>query len=145
MRHEAPRDHPSREGIAAVLPRFVPSSHLQLRRREDFGPRWDSSSEFQWFAFGGTGSAAVQRYLGSVRYRHQMVDAERLTASIAVELVAARAEHRATSRARLDLQEDVAAIFVILDWKAFKERVAGGARGGVELLSHAFNYSLALS
>jgi hypothetical protein len=74
-----------------------------------------------------------------------MVDAERLTASIAVELVAARAEHRATSRARLDLQEDVAAIFVILDWKAFKERVAGGARGGVELLSHAFNYSLALS
>jgi hypothetical protein len=36
----------------------------------------------------------------------------------------------------VDFQENVPAVFVIFNRKTFKERVAGGARGGVELLSH---------
>jgi hypothetical protein len=39
-----------------------------------------------------------------------VVDAERLAASIAVELIAAGAEHLAASRAGVDLQEDIAAV-----------------------------------
>lgn len=59
-----------------------------------------------------------------------------LAAPVAVELIAARAEHRAARRACVDFQEDVPAVFVVFDRKTFKDRVAGGARGGIELLSH---------
>jgi hypothetical protein len=65
-----------------------------------------------------------------------VVDAERLAASVAMELIAAGAEHLTASCAGVDFQEDVPTVFVVFDWKAFKERVAGRARSGVELLSH---------
>jgi hypothetical protein len=68
-----------------------------------------------------------------------MVDAERLAASIAVELIAAGTEHRAASRAGVDFEEDVPTVFVGFDRKAFKERVTGRAGGGVELGSHKNN------
>jgi hypothetical protein len=71
-----------------------------------------------------------------------VVDAERLAASVAVELIAAGAEHRAASRAGVDFEEDVPAVFVVFDRESFKERVAGGAGGGVELLSHTDKYAL---
>ena len=67
-----------------------------------------------------------------------MVGAERLAASVAVELIAARAEHLAACgiRTGADFEEGVAAVFVVLDWKALEQGVAGGAGGGGELLSH---------
>jgi hypothetical protein len=74
-----------------------------------------------------------------------VIDAERLAASIAVELIAAGAEQRTASCARAHFQEDVPAIFVVFDREAFEECVAGGAGGGSELLSHVNNDSLALS
>ena len=64
--------------------------------------------------------------LGTVWYRHQVVGAERLTASIAVELIATSAEHRAASGTGVGFQEDVAAVFVVFDWQAVEERIAGG-------------------
>jgi hypothetical protein len=36
----------------------------------------------------------------------------------------------------MHFQEGIAAVFVVFDRKAFKERVAGGARGGCEGLFH---------
>ena len=94
--------------------------------------------------FVGAGSAAMQRAGGSVRDRDQVIGAERLAASVAVELIAAGAEQLAADRigAGADFQEEIAAVFVVLDRKTFKERVAGGAGGGVELLSHVDNYAL---
>jgi hypothetical protein len=65
-----------------------------------------------------------------------MVAAERLAAAIAMKLIAAGTEHLAASCAGVDFQENVPAVFVVFDWKTFEERVAGGAGGGVELLSH---------
>jgi hypothetical protein len=65
-----------------------------------------------------------------------VVDAERLAASIAVELIAAGTEQFFASRTGVDFQEDIAAVFVVFDRKTFKERVTGGAGGGIELLSH---------
>jgi hypothetical protein len=78
----------------------------------------------------------VQRRFGSIWHRYQVVDAERLAASIAMELIAAGAEHLAASQAGMDFQENVPAVFVVFDRKPFEERFAGRARGGVELLSH---------
>ena len=67
-----------------------------------------------------------------------MVGAERLAASVAMELVAAGAKHLAASgvRTRPDFEECVAAVFVVLDRKALEERLAGGAGGGSKLLCH---------
>jgi hypothetical protein len=78
----------------------------------------------------------VERSVGSVRYGHEVVGAERLAASIAVELIAAGTEHRSASRTGVDFQEGIAAVFVVLDRKTLKERVADGAGSGGELLSH---------
>jgi hypothetical protein len=68
-----------------------------------------------------------------------VVDAERLAASVAMELIAAGAEHLAASRAGVDFQENVPAVFVVFDREPLKERVAGGAGGRVELLGHENN------
>jgi hypothetical protein len=65
-----------------------------------------------------------------------VVDAERLAASIAMELIAAGTEHLAATSAGVEFQEDVPTVFVVFDREAFKERVAGRAGSGVELLSH---------
>jgi hypothetical protein len=62
-----------------------------------------------------------------------VVDAERLAASIAVELIAAGTEQFFASRTGVDFQEDIAAVFVVFDRKTFKERVAGGAGGESEM------------
>lgn len=102
----------------------------------NFGLRWDWRGQLARFAFAGAGPATVQWRLGTVRYRHQVVDAERLAASIAVELIAAGAEHRAASRAGVHFQEYVTAVLVVFDREAFEECVAVGAGGGIELLSH---------
>jgi hypothetical protein len=53
-----------------------------------------------------------------------------------MELIAAGAEHLAASRAGVHFEKDVLALFVVFDREAFKERVAGRAGSGVELLSH---------
>ena len=71
-----------------------------------------------------------------------MVDAERLAASIAMELIAARTEHLAASCAGVHFEKDVPAVFVVFDRGACKERVAGRAGSGVELLSHVGYYAL---
>ena len=94
--------------------------------------------------FVGAGSAVVQWAVGSVRDRDQVVSTEDFPASIAVELIAAGAEQFFANGigAGVDFQEGIAAVFVVLDRKTFKERVAGGAGGGVELLSHVDNYAL---
>jgi hypothetical protein len=59
-----------------------------------------------------------------------------------VELIAAGAEHLAAHGVgtRADFEESVAAVLVILDWKALEKRVAAGAGGGSELLSHTQYY-----
>jgi hypothetical protein len=114
----------------------VMSGGLQIGGCHDFRLRRDPRGQWERFAFGRAWPAAVQRCLGSIRHRHQVVDAEPLAASVAMELIAARAEHRAACGTGVDFQENVPAIFVILDWKTFEKRVAGRARGGVELLSH---------
>ena len=114
----------------------VISGDLQLRSRQGFGLWRDPRRQLQRFKFGGARFAAVQRAVGAVRDRDEVVGTERLAASIAVELIAAGTEHGAASRAEVHFQEGIAAVFVVFDRKTFKERVAGGAGGGVELLSH---------
>jgi hypothetical protein len=96
----------------------------------------DPRRQLQRFTFGGARFAAVQRAVGAVRYRHEVVGAESLAASIAVELIAAGTEHLAASRAGVNFQEGLAAVFVVFDRKTFEERVAGGAGGGGEGLFH---------
>jgi hypothetical protein len=78
--------------------------------------------------------------VGAIWNRDQVVGAKGLTASIAMKLIAAGAEHLAAVgvRARADFEECVAAIFVVLDWKALEKRVASGARGRREGVSHVF-------
>ena len=114
----------------------VISGHPQVRGRPHFRLRWDPRGQLDRFAFGSAWPTAVQRHFGSIRHRHQVVDAERLAASVAVELIAAGTEHLAASRAGTDFEKDVPAVFVVLDREAFEERVAGGAGGGIELLYH---------
>jgi hypothetical protein len=67
-----------------------------------------------------------------------VVGTEGLTASIAVELIAAGTEHLAASwiGTGVHFEECIAAVIVVFDRKALKQGVAGGAGGGVELLSH---------
>ena len=96
----------------------------RFRLRRD--PRW----QLDRFAFGSARPAAVQGRPGSIRHRHQMVDAERLAASVAMELIAAGAEHLAASCAGVHFEKDGPAVFVVFDREAFKERVASGAGDG---------------
>ena len=107
-----------------------------MRSLQDLGLWRDPCGQLQRFTFGGARFTAVQRAVGSVRDRYQVVGAERLAASIAVELIAAGTEHRAASGAGVDFQEGIAAVLVVFDRKTFKECVAGGAGSGGELLSH---------
>jgi len=67
-----------------------------------------------------------------------VVGAECLAATVAVELIAAGAEHLAAGGVgtRADFEESVAAVFVVFDRKALEKRVAGGAGSGSKSLSH---------
>ena len=80
----------------------------------------------------------MQRSVGAIGHGDQMIGAEKLTASIAAELVAAGAEHLAANSIRtgMDFQESIAAVFVVFDRKALEKRVAGGAGSGSESESH---------
>src|ERR1035437_6569030 len=98
----------------------VISGHPQVRGRKHFRLWRDPRGQLERFAFGSAWPTAVQGRLGSIRHRHQVVDAERLAAS----------------RAGVHFEKDVPAVFVVFDREAFKERVAGRAGSGVELLSH---------
>ena len=82
----------------------------------------------------------MQRSISAIRDGDEVIGAECLTASVAVELVAAGAEHLATRgvRTRADFEESVAAVFVVLDRKALEKRGAGGAGGGGESRFHVF-------
>jgi hypothetical protein len=57
-----------------------------------------------------------------------------------MELIAAGAEELATGgvRARADLKEGVAAVFVVFDRKALKKRLASGAGSRGELAFHEY-------
>jgi hypothetical protein len=67
-----------------------------------------------------------------------VVGAECLAASIAVELVAAGAQHLAAGgvSTRADFEEGIAAVFVVLDRRAIEKCVAAGAGSGGEFRSH---------
>jgi hypothetical protein len=67
-----------------------------------------------------------------------VIGTEKLTAAVAVELVAAGAEHLAAGGigTRTNLEECIAAVFVVFDRKALEKRVAGGAGSGGESVSH---------
>jgi len=80
----------------------------------------------------------MQRSIGAVRHGDQVVGAECLATSVAMELIAAGAEHLAAGgvRTRADFEKCVAAVFVVFDRKALEERVAGGTGGGGELVFH---------
>ena len=71
----------------------------------------------------------MQRSVGAIGHGDQMIGAEKLTASIAAELVAAGAEHLAACGigTRADFQKGIAAVFVVFDRKALEQRVASGA------------------
>src|ERR1019366_231505 len=75
--------------------------------------------------FVSAGSAAVRRAVGSVRDRDQVIGAERLAASVAVELIAAGAEQFLANGigAGADFQDGVSIIPVVFNGKTFKERV----------------------
>jgi hypothetical protein len=64
----------------------------------------------------------MQRSMGAIRHGDQVIDTECLAASVAVELVAAGAEHLAACgiRTRADFEEGIAAVFVVFDWKALE-------------------------
>src|ERR1017187_10217459 len=114
----------------------VISGHPQVRGRKHFRLWRDPRGQLERFAFGSAWPTAVQGRLGSIRHRHQVVDAERLAASVAMELIAAGAEHLAASRAGVHFEKDVSAVFVVFDREAFEKRVASGAGSEVELCPH---------
>jgi hypothetical protein len=72
-----------------------------------------------------------------------VVGAEGLPASIAVKLITTGTKELAADRigARVRFQRGVPAIFVVLDRNPLNDRVAVGAGGGSELLSHVLNNS----
>jgi hypothetical protein len=105
------------------------SSRLHVRKRQNFGLLRYRRRQFYRFAFGRARRAAVQWRLASVSDRHQVVNAECLAAPVAAKLIAAGAEHRAAPRARANCQEDVPAVFVILNRKTFERRVGVAASG----------------
>ena len=67
-----------------------------------------------------------------------MIGAEKLAASVAVELIATGAEHLAADGigAGADFQEGIPAVLVILDRKSLEQRVASRAGRGGELPFH---------
>jgi hypothetical protein len=69
-----------------------------------------------------------------------VIGAEKLAASIAMELVAAGAEHLAAGGigTGADFEEGIATVLVVFDREALKERVASGAGSGGEFRSHGF-------
>ncbi len=89
----------------------------------------------------------MQRSVGAVGYGDQVVGAERLAASIAMELVAAGTEHLAAGgvRAKADFEECATAIFVILNRKALEKCVASGAGDRVESTFHIFIIMLVIT
>ena len=80
----------------------------------------------------------MERSVGAIGYGDQVVGAECLATSVAMELIAAGAEHLAAGavRTRADFKKGLAAVFVVFDRKALEERVAGGTGGGGELVFH---------
>ena len=84
----------------------------------------------------------MQRSVGAVRHGDQVVGAECLATSVAMELIAAGAEELAAGgvRTRADFEEGVAAVFVVLDRNAIEVGIAIGAGGGSELRSHVNEY-----
>ena len=80
----------------------------------------------------------MQRSIGSIWDRDQVIGAERLAASVAVKLIAAGAQHLAACGigTGADFEEGVAAVLVVLDRKALEERVASGAGSGGESMFH---------
>ena len=80
----------------------------------------------------------MQRSIGAVRHGDQVIAAERLATSVAMELIAAGAEELAAGgvRTRADFEKCVAAVFVVFDRKALEKRLARGAGCGIELPRH---------
>ena len=77
----------------------------------------------------------MQRSVGSIRYRDQVIGTEELAASVAMKLIATGAQHLAAIGvgARPDFEKGIAAVFVVFDRKALEKRIAGGAGRGGEL------------
>jgi hypothetical protein len=68
---------------------------------------------------------------------HPVLAAERLAASVAMELIAAGAEHRAASCTGVDFKQRVAeAVFVVVYRQAVEAGLAFGAGGGGEVCCH---------
>ena len=124
-----------RDGFAAPFARHL-RPPPEVGGRQHFRLRRDPRGQLERFAFGSAWPTAVQGRLGSIRHRHQVVDAKRLAASVAMELIAAGTEHLAARRAGVHFEKDVPTVLVVFDREAFEKRVASGAGGGVELLSH---------
>lgn len=81
--------------------------------------------------------AAVQRPIGSIRYAHQVVYAEGVSAAVAMELVAAGAEKLTTGGAGMQFEDRVAgAVFIVVERQAVEISIAVGASFGCEVPSH---------
>ena len=91
-----------------------------------------------WSQFGQIGFelGRAVRAEDQIEIGDPVLEAEGLAAPVAMELRASGAEHGAASGAGLDRQADVRAVLVGFDRQALEQRIAGGAGGGVELLSH---------
>jgi hypothetical protein len=104
-----------------------------IEDRQHFRAGW-----LEWnchlFALVRARRAAVQRPVRPIRDGDKVVGAERVTAAVAVELIAARAQQGSARRMSAGLHRDqgISAVFVALNWNAVKEGVAGGAGGGSE-------------
>lgn len=72
-----------------------------------------------------------------------MIEAERMAASRAIELIAAGAEECSAGLAGSYFEDDVASVCITLEGKIGVERIAGGA--GCRSGCHVDNYSKALS
>ena len=114
------------------------SGHLRRKKRSGLRSRRNPRRQCQDLAFGSAGRAAVQRSLGAIGHGDQVVDAERLATSVAIELIAAGAEELAAGGVRTgaDFEEGVATVLVVFDRKALEERVAGGAGSRGEVHNH---------
>src|ERR1700691_6018357 len=123
------------------------SGRLRGENREHLGVWRDRRGQKQDLALGCAGRAAVQRSVSSVRERDQMIGAERLATTVAMELVAAGAQHFAAGsvRARVDFEEGLAAVLFVLDRKTLEKCVAGGAGSGSKSVSHTFIFVLMTS
>ena len=82
----------------------------------------------------------MQRSIGAIRDRNQVIDAERLPTAVAVELVATGAQQFAAGRvsAGANFQDGVSNVSVVLDGQAVEKGAAGGAGSGSELRFHEF-------